>query len=92
MIVFLHGNDNEGFDDSVLYGNINYDFDESVLHDYVFLHTNGNDDFDDNNEHNDNSLLRGRLHGTLSSYADAPPRPVQLSLLTKMSKKNFYYY
>ena len=58
----------------------------------VFLHTNGNDDFDDNNEHNDNSLLRGRLHGTLSSYADAPPRPVQLSLLTKMSKKNFYYY
>ena len=58
----------------------------------VFLHTNGNDDFDDNNEHYDNSLLRGRLHGTLSSYADAPPRPVQLSLLTKMSKKNFYYY
>ena len=31
IIVFLNGNGNEGFDDSVLHGNGNYDFDAGTI-------------------------------------------------------------
>ena len=83
IIVFLHGNSEEGFDDSVLHGNGNYDFNDGTITSVMSM------TIMTAMTTMKTTTIRGRLHGTLSSYADAPPRPVQLPLLTKMSNMNY---